>query len=232
MQGMADQEALARVHYELIKGLIEHGTSPSTSVLTERLDATRAEVEGLLSELASIHGLVLHPHVREPWIIHPFSLTPTINWVTGETGSWWAPCIWCALGVAVLVGGSTYIHTRYGAEEEPLVIEVVDGQPVRQDIVIHFAIPPARAWDNVHEHCSLVLPFHSPQHIRDWCKRHGVAMGEAVPLQTVSDLARAWYGSHASPHWRKWTVEQAQEIFSRVGLTSKFWRLDLPQGHF
>ena len=69
---MADQKSLARLHYELIKALIEHGTCPSISVLAERLGARETEVEGRLSELASIHGLVLHPHIREPWIVHPF----------------------------------------------------------------------------------------------------------------------------------------------------------------
>lgn len=232
MQGVADQELLARLHHELINGLIQHCTCPSVSVLGQKLNLSETEVESLLGELASIHGVVLHPHAREPWIVHPFSLTPTINWIKGESGSWWAPCIWCALGVAVLVGGSAQIHSRYGAEAEPFILEVVNGRPIRDDVVVHFAIPPARAWDNVHQHCSLVLPFHSPQHLRDWCGRYGLPSGEAVPLQTVADLAQAWYGSHASPHWRKWTVTQAQEIFSRVGLRSEFWQLQMRQGQF
>jgi hypothetical protein len=103
---------------------------------------------------------------------------------------------------------------------------------VRNDISVHFAIPPARAWNNVHQHCSLVLPFDSPESICGWCERHGVAMGEAVPLQAVAALARGWYGSHASPHWRKWTVDQAQDIFTRAGLISEFWRLQARPGHF
>lgn len=193
---------------------------------------TEAQVQSLFQDLASTHGVVLHPHACEPWVIHPFSLTPTLNWIAGETGSWWAPCIWCALGVAVLVGGSTRIHTRYGAESEPLIIQAVNGKPVRNDVVVHFAIPPSRAWDNVHQHCSLVLPFHSPDGIGDWCNRHGIGMGEAVPLHTVADLARAWYGCYADRNWRKWTVQQAQEIFAGVGLTSEFWRIASRQGHF
>jgi hypothetical protein len=220
------------LHYELIEGLIQHSRCPSISVLAEKLGVTVPEVEKLLDDLASIHGVVLHPHACEPWIVHPFSLTPTINWIEGETGSWWAPCVWCALGVTALVGGSTRVHTRYGAEAEPLIIEVVNGQPTRNDIVVHFAIPPARAWDNVHQHCSLVLPFRSAEEIRDWCNRYGIAMGEVVSLQTVADLARAWYGSHADRHWRKWSIPQAQEIFSRVGLNSDFWQLAPRQGHF
>jgi len=135
-------------------------------------------------------------------------------------------------GVAALVAESTRIYTRCGAEAEPLIIEVTNGRPSRDDVVVHFAIPRSWAWDNVHQHCSLVLPFHSPQNVSEWCKRYSLPMGEVVPLQTASDLAQAWYGSHASPHWRKWTVQQAQEIFSRVGLVSDFWRLEIRQGQF
>lgn len=229
---MADQESLARLHYELIHSLIRTGTCPSVSAIAQELAISEAQVHSLFQDLASIHGVVLHPHACEPWIIHPFSLTPTLNWIAGETGSWWAPCIWCALGVAVLVGGSTRIHTRYGAESEPLIIDALNGMPARNDVLVHFAIPPARAWDNVHQHCSLVLPFHSLNEIDDWCKRHGVAVGEALPLKTVADLARAWYGSHADRHWRKWTVQQALEIFEGVGLTSEFWHLAPRQGNF
>ncbi len=90
----------------------------------------------------------------------------------------------------------------------------------------------ARAWGNIYRHCSLILPFHSPLEIRDWCGRHSVMMGESVSLRDVSRLAQAWYGTHADPQWRKWSVAEAQEILSRVGLTSDFWQLRPREGHF
>lgn len=44
------------------------------------------------------------------------------------------------------------------AEGQPLVIRVVNGQPVGlEEVWIHFAIPPARAWQIVHQHCAMVL---------------------------------------------------------------------------
>jgi hypothetical protein len=46
-----------------------------------------------------------------------------------------------------------------------------------------------------------------------------------VPIAQVWALARVWYGQHRSPTWRKWTPAQAQEIFTRVGLTADFWRI-------
>jgi len=233
MVTMADDAALARLHYELIQGILRNGVCPSNAELAPAMGIAEDEVRVLLRTLADGHGVVLHPHVCEPWIVHPFSLTPSPNWVGGAHGSWWAPCIWCALGISVLAGGHVRIHARIGAESQSLVIDVTDGEPRRQDGVwVHFAIPPARAWDNVHRHCSLVLPFHSQVQIEDWCARHRVKRGEAVPLRQVAQLARLWYGTHANADWRKWTVAEAQDIFTRAGLVSEFWRLEAQEGKF
>jgi hypothetical protein len=184
------------------------------------------ELTQRLHQLAEIHGLVLHPHTPEPWVVHPFSTTPTLHFVEGKDKGWWAPCIWCALGIAQLAGGDVRIHTRLGAETEPLILETRNGLPTDgENIVVHFSIPPRRAWDSVHQHCSMVLPFRNQEDIEKWCAVHGQAFGEAVPLQTVSKLAGRWYGPYASNTWRKWTVEQAQQIFHDSGLTSAFWEL-------
>ena len=131
--------------------------------------------------------------------------------------------------LAHFVSGNAHvfgIHTRLGAESEPVILDVEDGVPLdTEDIVIHFSIPPRNAWNNVHQHCSLVLAFQSEADIVAWCEKHGQSYGEAVPLATTAKLARRWYGPYAKPSWRKWTVEQAQEIFQESGLTSPFWEL-------
>jgi len=226
-------DLLSRLHYALIRGFIERGACPVNADLAKELRVSPSELEEFLREMAEIHGLVLHPHVCEPWVVHPFSTTPTIHWVEAPGRGWWAPCIWCALGVASLVGGDVRIHTRVGAEAEPLIIAVEDGEPSEADAVwVHFAIRPARAWDNVHQHCAMVLAFRSREEIREWCARHGVATGEAVPLGQVAGFAREWYGSHARPDWRKWTVPEAQEIFRRAGLVGEFWDLGKLSGRY
>src|ERR1700722_6604044 len=208
---MDNRSALSRLHYEIIRGIIESGGCPSNVELANRMSARLTEVEKLLRALSEIHGVVLHPHASRPWVVHPFSLTPTLNWVEAKRAGWWAPCVWCALGVATLGGGEVRVHTRFAAEGETLTVPVIDGTPIGcDDIIVHFAIPPARAWDNVHEHCSLVLPFRSPEEIRAWCERHRLPYGEAVPLQQVARLARLWYRSHGDPQWHKWTVAEAQ----------------------
>ena len=174
----------------MIRSLLDQGACPSNSHLAYALGLTPPALNILMQDLEALHGVVLHPHAPEPWVIHPFSLTPTLNWVEGQKHGWWAPCIWCALGVATLAGGDVRIHTRWEAETEPLVIHVRDGQPQNafSGTCVHFAIPPARAWDNVHRHCSLVLPFRSELDIRDWCARYNQPRGEAVPLLTPADF--------------------------------------------
>jgi hypothetical protein len=230
---MSSEHALSRLHFEMVRRLLDSGVCPTDLELADQMRIPRGEVQNLLRLLSDIHGVVLHPHECRPWIVHPFSLTPTINWIEHSEFSWWAPCVWCAFGVATLAGGKVNIHTRFGAESETVVIPVQDGRPIGfNEVFVHFAIPPSRAWNNVHEHCSMVLPFRSRDEIRSWCSRHRLPLGEPVPLHQVADLARRWYGFHADSNWHKWTIDEAQEIFHHAGLTSAFWELALRTGRF
>lgn len=224
---------LSALHHRIIRGLLDRGVCPSNSELATTLGWDRARVESGLRGLAEIHGLVLHPHACEPWVVHPFSLTPTLNWVEGARHGWWAPCVWCAFGIAALAGGRMAIYTRLGGESAATVIPVKEGEPAGgEELWVHFAVPPAKAWQNVHQHCALVLPFRTRPEIPVWCARHGVAEGEHVPLRQVAALARTWYGRHADPDWRKWSVAEAQEIFAGAGLTSEFWNLGQQSGQY
>ena len=228
-----DNPRETKLHHELIRGLLDEGVCPSFDELAIRLERLRSDLELDFAGLEAMHGVVLHPGTYRPWIVHPFSTTPTLNWIEGRDRSWWAPCMWCALGAATLVGNNVRIHTKIGAGFESLVIPVRDGEPLsREEIFIHFSIPPARAWENVHEHCSLVLAFRSVDDIRRWCEEHRVAFGEAVPLKQVAVFAKNWYGTHAHANWHKWTVAEAKEIFERSGLYSAFWDIEAKAGRF
>lgn len=230
---MPNNSSATRLHYELVRSLLERSVCAPTSELRALLGISGAELDRLFEELAALHGVVLHPHTCEPWVVHPFSLTPTLNYIEGERGAWWTPCLWCGFGVATLAGGATRLHTRLGAEVEPIVIDAKDGEPVtRDDLWVHFAVPPAQAWNNVHQHCAMVLPFRSPADISDWSRRHGLPLGEAVPLRQVARLAKLWYGTHADPSWHKWSIAEAQQIFQQAGLVSEFWDLGPKTGEF
>lgn len=46
-----------------------------------------------------------------------------------------------------------------------------------------------------------------------------------MPVGTLCELARAWYGDRLASDWKPRSREQSQELFEQVGLTGGFWRL-------
>lgn len=140
--------------------------------------------------------------------------------------------MWCALGVAVLVGGTVTIHSRLGGELEDLDLEVQEGNPIRSDILVHMALPPREAWVDVRHFCATLLPFRTEADVDLWSRRHGLPRGMAVPVGVLAKLARKWYGKHADKNWKKWTAVEAKQIFEEVGLSGQFWSLESGTGRF
>ncbi len=229
---MTTKALQSAVHHGLIKSLLATGAACNADELARELSVSAMDVEATYRWLHENHGLVLHPDFCEPWVVHPFSLSPTHTWVECEERGWWAPCMWCALGIVHLAGGTGCVHTRLGGEREPVAIDVAGGVVTPAELVVHFALPVRSAWHNVHHFCAMVLPFRSHADIAEWSTRHRVPEGEAVPIDTVSALAREWYGQHDARDWTKWTAEQASDIFARVGLTGPFWDLRKMAGTF
>jgi hypothetical protein len=214
------------IHYYLLRGLIDDGFVPGRAKLQELVAAGATSVAEALERLEASHSLICHPGHTAPWVIHPFSLSPTATWVQARKLGWWAPCIWCALGIAVLVREDVVIHSRIGGESENLSVHVSGGLVRESDIVTHFAVPLRSAWDNVHHYCATVLPFRREAEVDAWSCRHAIPKGAVVPIAQVAHLAQLWYGKHADRYWKKLSVAQAREIFERVGLTGPFWALE------
>jgi hypothetical protein len=164
-----------QVHYRFIAPLLATGRFPSRVEVAEALAVPIEDVERALLGLARNHGVVLHEHVCEPWVIHPFSASPTATWVQIGHRGWWATCMWCACGVATLAGGNATIHTRIGGESEDIDIHIENGRVLESDLVVHFAVPPSAAWDCVHHFCATVLPFRSAEDVPKWCDRHTIS---------------------------------------------------------
>lgn len=213
----------AAVHHAIIDAFIEHGRPP----------ALPADAHPALHQLAADHGVVLHPGTTAIWIAHPFSASPTGVWVERSDGrrGWWAPCIWCAMGIVALAAPDAVIHARYGGEAEPAVIEVAAGK-VLAETCVHFPIPARDAWANVVHWCATVLPFRSPADVPAWCERHALPHGDVVPIARALELGRVWYGNHRARDWRKWTTGEAQQIFASVGLAGPHWELPTSDDRF
>ena len=221
-----------RLHYELIRGLVDTGVIPARAELQNRLGCSSNELDRAIDALAAEHGAVLHPGTRDIWVVHPFSVAPTPFVVRSGTMMWWGNCAWCSLGVAVLVDAPCVIASTFGAEGEPTELTVTDGRVDRADLVVHFPVPMVRAWDNVIYTCSTMLLFRNEREVAAWCARHRIPMGDVQPVTRVLELAKRWYGEHLRPDWTKKSVAEAKVIFSEVGLTHPVWALPEEAGRF
>jgi len=223
----------SRLHHALLEGILRTGHAPTTAQLAATLDTSAPAIDAALAQLADEHGLLLHPGESRVWVAHPFSLSPTSTWVETRGGDgWWAPCLWCAFGVIALLartgdGRDVDVHARLGAHATPVTIQIRAGLLLADGgaSLVHFALPPRVAWDNVVHWCASVQPFAAEADVDAWCARHGHARGAIVPIQQVRELGELWYGGHLATDWRKHSAREAQQIFARVELTEPFWSL-------
>ena len=215
-----------RLHHTILRNIIDKGFAPDTATLAEQLQSGREEVVQALYALQDYHGVVLHPNEPTVWVIHPFSLAPTNFLVRSGKGQWWGNCAWCSLGVAALLNEDVTITTRIAAYDKQVVISVKDGAIQQKDLYIHFPVPMKKAWDNVIYTCSNMLVFENEDQINDWVKRHNIPKGDVQPIENIWALSKEWYGSHLSPEWAKWTMQEAKAMFARYNLTGETWQLE------
>src|SRR5262245_59052518 len=227
-----DNMETGQLHYELIRALLDTCLLPDNAVLANRLHCSARDLQGCFDELAGQHGVVLHPNSHCVWVIHPFSLAPTPFLVRAGERRWWGNCAWCSLGIASLLDEPCTITSSLGAEEEQVVMSVENGRVTPDDLLVHFPIPMARAWDNVIYTCSTMLLFRNADDVRGWSQRHGLPVGDLQPVTKVMELAKRWYGNYLRPDWRKRTTEEARVIFTDLGFSHPVWDVDAISGRF
>ena len=69
-----------------------------------------------------------------------------------------------------------------------------------------------------------MLFFRSEENLAEWLESKKVTRGAVLSVVQVWRLSQRWYHNRLSPDYHGRTVEQVQEIFSELGLTSEFWK--------
>ena len=70
-----------------------------------------------------------------------------------------------------------------------------------------------------------MLLFRSEEHLNRWREPRPLPVTGSMPLVTMWQLANAWYHDRFDPGWRRKTVEEAEQLFTELGLTGDFWQL-------
>ena len=216
----------SKLHYTILKQIIEKGYAPNTEELSHLLNASQEEVVKALYTLQEYHGVVLHPKEAKIWVIHPFSLAPTNFYVQSASGEWWGNCAWCSLGIAALLKEDVKITTVLAGETTQIEINIIDGHIQEKNYFVHFPIAMQHAWKNVIYTCSNMLVFETEDQVDEWTKKHNIPKGDIQPIENIWNFSKKWYGNHLNPNWTKWTIEEAKQMFKKFELNGKIWKLE------
>ena len=144
--GQSDDVA---VRLEVYRFFVEHGRPPVPVEIGQALDVNQAAVEESLKRLAQGHVLVLAPGTPYIWMANPLSAIPTPFSVEAADRTWFGNCIWDALGVVAMLGGTGTVRTWCPDCQEPLAVFVRENQLLSHDGVVHFAVPAGHWWDDI-----------------------------------------------------------------------------------
>lgn len=128
---------------------VQNEDAPSAADVARALKSPTPDVEASFHRLHAEHVLVLKPGTHEICMAMPFSAVPTPFRVRLARQSYWANCIWDALGIPAMLDQDARILTHYDDFDDPPELCVQRGQLSRTDGVIHFALPAAKWWDDI-----------------------------------------------------------------------------------
>jgi hypothetical protein len=69
-----------------------------------------------------------------------------------------------------------------------------------------------------------MLFFRSEGTLNQWLASKNAVRGAVSSIPQLWELSQRWYHNRLSPDYHGRTMEQVQELFKEVGLTSEFWR--------
>jgi hypothetical protein len=140
-----DQELRQRLFGEFVRT----GRAPSAAQLAEWLQAPLEQIRASLERLAAGKAIVLQPESRDILMANPLCAVPTPFLVRAGDQSFFGSCVWDALGIIAMLGRDATLETSCHCCGEALTIEVREGRPLRENGIIHFAIPAKRWWENI-----------------------------------------------------------------------------------
>ncbi len=159
---------LGELHSHILNHISDHGFAPDLSNLAVSFNCSGQVAKESSVALQEYHGVALHPSQDKVWVIHPFSLAPTLFTLKSNRGVWWGNCAWCSLGAAALLAEDLTITTTLGGHDQQVIIHITNGMLDRGDLFVHFPIPMANAWDNVIYTCSNMLLFKNEAEVDSW----------------------------------------------------------------
>lgn len=145
----ASDELLRAVRLHVFGEVARTTRVPQPPQIAAALGRSEPEVQAAVQQLAAGKVLILAPNSSNIWAANPFCAVPSPFQVETAGKSYFAICIWDALGVVAALGTDAVVRAFCGDCSQPMELEVVDGALRRSEGVIHFGVPAHHWWDNI-----------------------------------------------------------------------------------
>jgi Alkylmercury lyase len=123
---------------------------PQAAEIASGLGLPIDAVRRALVELADGRVIVLTPQTTDIWAAAPFAAAPSNFRVEVKGKTYWAVCIWDALGIpAAIDADAAVVRTTCGDCGEAMHIELRDGVLAHAPGVVHFGVPARHFWDDI-----------------------------------------------------------------------------------
>ena len=153
MTSPADLDGAVRL--AILEGFLA-GRRPTVASVSTAVGADAGAVGGAFDRLAAGRAIVLAPGSHDILMAAPFAGTRTEFRVRVGDRSYYANCVWDALGIPALLAGAgrfadADVETRCADCAAPLSLSVREGAVTADppDAVAHFAVPASRWWADI-----------------------------------------------------------------------------------
>jgi hypothetical protein len=145
-----DEGLITRVRLEVLAATASSGHVPDAATVAQSLEVPPGDVTEAFRRLADTHVYVAEPKDQSRLrMANPYSAIPTPFRVEVGRKSYFANCVWDALGVVSLLGGDGRVSTACPDCGQPLELRVTGRRLVPVDAVVHFSVPARHWWDDI-----------------------------------------------------------------------------------
>ncbi|MGH9658253.1 MAG: organomercurial lyase, partial [Bryobacteraceae bacterium] len=140
----ANESLLWQVRAFVYKHFADTTRPPSVEETAQHFDIDVIQAGALYKELHERHAFFLEPAAFSIRMANPFSGVPTDFRVLANGKTYYANCAWDMLGIPAALHSEATIESVCAESNDPIQLEVRDGQVSAREVLVHFPLPFAR----------------------------------------------------------------------------------------
>jgi hypothetical protein len=128
--------------------VVASGKAPTMAQAAAEMSVSKEAIRASYARLSESHALML-TETGELWRVAPFSAVSTAFPVESGGRTYYANCIWDALGIPAMLGQDATIPASCACCNLEMTLRVKAGSLLPHDGLIHVAVPAGRWYEDV-----------------------------------------------------------------------------------